>query len=180
MRAPRPWGHRGPGTVDEERHLRVPVRTAYDRWTQYESFPRFARHVHRVEQVRPAVTRWFVRLGPLRHEFHAEVVEQHPDTLVAWHTLGSRVVHEGEATFRATGPDTCVVTLTLRVPCPPVVPRRAAEALLRPIVSAELDRFRTFVETVGDVGEAWRGTIHRGRVEHVEKEPPAHPGWVHG
>lgn len=51
-------------TVEETIEIAVPVRTAYDQWTQFECFPRFMTTVKRVEQVRPAVTLWVVGLGP--------------------------------------------------------------------------------------------------------------------
>lgn len=161
-------------------HLDVPVRTAYDRWSQFGSFPRFMRHVRRADQVRPAVTRWFVRLGPLHHEYYAEVREQHPDSLIAWRSLGRRLRHEGEVSFRPVDEGACALHLTMRLPCPGGVPARVVAALLRPVVSAELSRFKSFVESVGDVGEAWRGTIRDGRVSDIEKRPPPFPGWVHG
>lgn len=175
-----PWGHRGPGTVEVALTLDVPVRTAYDRWSQFASFPRFMRRVRRADQVRPAVTRWFVRLGPLHHEFYAEVREQHPDTLISWRSLGHRLRHEGEVSFRPLGESRSALRLTMRPPCPAGVPPGVVAAVLRPLVAAELERFKTFVESVGDVGESWRGTIRDGRVENIENQPPAFPGWVHG
>lgn len=156
----------------------VPVRTAYDRWTRFESFPRFMPLVRRVEQVRPNVTRWWVGRGLLRHEFYAEVVEQHPDALVAWRSLDRRCPHQGEVRFRDLGEQRTEVSLTLEARrgwvalCP--------EAVLRRTIESQLAGYREFVESIGDAGDTWRGTIQRGRVENLEKNPPAHPGWVHG
>lgn len=175
-----PWGHLHAGTVDVETHLDVPVRTAYDRWSQFESYPRFMKRVRKVEQVRPAVTRWFVGSGPLHSEFYAEVREQHPDSLIAWRTLSHRFPHEGEATFRSVDESSSAMRLTMRMPCPGWMSPRALSAFIRPVITSEVANFKTFVESVGDVGDAWRGTIREGRVTHIEKRPPLYPDWIHG
>ena len=156
----------------------VPVRTAYDRWTRFESFPRFMPLVRGVEQVRPNLTRWWVGRGPLRHEFYAEVVEQHPDASVAWRSLDRRFPHRGEVVFRERGEQRTEVSLHLDAETGWAA--RCPQPVLRRLVESQLAGYAEFVEGVGDTGDTWRGTIRRGRVENVEKSPPAHPGWVHG
>lgn len=175
-----PWGNLHAGTVEVEIHLDVPVRIAYDRWSQFESYPRFMKRVRKVEQIRPSVTRWFVGLGPVRSEFYAEIREQHPDSLIAWRTLAHRFPHEGEVSFREVDEDSCALRFTMRMPCPSWASPRAISAVLRPVVVSELDHFKNFVESVGESGDAWRGTIRAGRVTDIQKRPPRHPGWVHG
>ncbi|WP_139983826.1 SRPBCC family protein [Nocardioides litoris] len=155
----------------------APLRTTYDRWTRFESFPRFMPLVQAVTQVRPTVTRWRLGRGPLHHEFEAEVVEQHPDERVAWRSLDSRFPHRGEVTFAATGERRTRVRLVLD---DDVLAHRWSEPVVRRLAVAQLAAFGRFVEGVGDAGETWRGTIRRGRVTAVEKDAPAHPGWVHG
>lgn len=164
-------------SLDVESEAAVPVRTAYDRWVRYESYPRFMPLVRRVEQVRPNVTRWWVGRGPVRHEFWAEVVEQHPDALVAWRSLDERVPHVGEVRFRELGEQRSAVSLHLDLGG---WAARVPHSVVRRLVESQLTAYVTFVEGVGDGGDTWRGTIERGRVEHVEKDAPAHPGWVHG
>lgn len=156
----------------------VPVRTAYDRWTRFEGFPRFMPLVRRVEQVRPNVTRWWFGRGLLRHEFYAEIVEQHPDALVAWRSLDRRFPHQGEVRFRELGERRTGVSVNLEVGSR--WGARCPQAVLRRLVESQLAGYAAFVENVGDAGDTWRGTIHHGRVENLEKSPPAHPGWVHG
>ena len=158
--------------------VEVPVRTAYDRWARFESFPRFMPLVRRVEQVRPNVTRWWVGRGVLRHEFYAEVVEQHPDASVSWRSLDRRFPHVGQVTFRELDGRRTEVTLQLDAPTGWVA--RCPEAVVRRVVESQLAGYVAFVEGVGDAGDTWRGTIRRGRVDDIDKKPPAHPGWVHG
>ena len=38
-------------TIEESIEVKVPVRTAYDQWTQFEEFPRFMAGVESVTQL---------------------------------------------------------------------------------------------------------------------------------
>jgi len=167
--------------VTEMVQVAVPVRTAYDQWTQFESFPRFMSRVGKVTQERPTLTHWTIRVGPLRRGFHAEVLEQHPDAHVSWRSLDRHLQHHGSVTFQSLALGRTTVTVRLHlvgwrglgVPAP-------LRAVVRRMVRAELGRFQEYVEGVGDAGETWRGTIHDGRVLQLQKEPPDTPGWPHG
>lgn len=164
--------------VDAKVEVAVPVRTAYDQWTQFESFPRFMPLVKKVIQLQPTMTRWWVGRGPLQREFHAEIVEQHPDTLVEWRSLDRRVPHRGEVAFTSVDDHRAVVSVQFELGSGLLA--RLLHRPVRRMINSQLACFTTFIEGVGDAGETWRGTIRRGRVEHTEHEPPAHPGWVHG
>ena len=157
----------------------VPVRTAYDQWTQFETLPRFMRTVRSVHQERPTVTRWTVGWGPLRHEYHAETLEQHPDSLVRWRSLDRRLRHEGHVDFRALDPARTSIRVEMRIQ-PGPVPGALLVPAVRRLVRADLARFARFIEGMGEAGDAWRGTIHDGRVQHDYDASPSTPGWPHG
>ncbi|MER6164541.1 SRPBCC family protein [Streptomyces violaceorubidus] len=160
-------------TVEETIEIAVPVRTAYDQWTQFECFPRFMTTVKRVEQIRPAVTLWAVGLGPVCREFATEIVDQVPDSHLTWRSLGQRHGHRGEVTFRPTGRDSTEVTLRLSAESRgltgvlPVVP-----GLTSRVVRRELAHFKAYIEGHGEASGAWRGTIRGGQVRPGEPEPP--------
>ncbi|CAL9279802.1 SRPBCC family protein [Streptomyces sp. SudanB182_2057] len=162
--------------VEETVEVAVPVRTAYNQWTQFKTFPRFSAVVRDVEQVRPTVTAWTIGYGLLRHRFPVEIVEQDPDAYLAWRGLVQHPTHEGEVEFRPTesGGTAITVRMLLR-------PHRAAKVLIRSpgvtgltarLVRAELVNFKHFIEGLGQEGGAWRGTIRNGRVQHDTPEPP--------
>ena len=75
--------------IVESIQVAVPLRTAYDQWTQFEEFPRFMEAVERVEQTNDRLTHWTVRVGGVAREFDAEIVEQVPDQRVAWRSVKS-------------------------------------------------------------------------------------------
>ncbi|WP_020138321.1 SRPBCC family protein [Streptomyces sp. 351MFTsu5.1] len=162
--------------VEETVEVAVPVRTAYNQWTQFKTFPRFSTVVHDVEQVRPTVTAWTLGYGPLRRRFPVEIVEQDPDTCLIWRGLDQHPSHQGEVRFRPTGSGGTAVTVRMLLE-----PRGVAKLLLGSSKGAqvvarsvrrELLSFKDYIEGVGQEGGAWRGTIRNGRVQHDHPEPP--------
>lgn len=92
------------GAVDVD----VPIRMAYNQWTQFECFPQFMRGVRRVERSRSSMTHWVTRFGGVTREFDAEITEQRPDDRVVWRTVGtSRLT--GSVRFRSLGDTRCRV-----------------------------------------------------------------------
>ena len=72
-------------TVTEFVDVNVPVRTAYNQWTQFEEFPRFMEGVSEIRQLDDTHTHWKTEIGGVKREFDAEITEQLPDERVAWH-----------------------------------------------------------------------------------------------
>ena len=62
----------------------VPVRTAYDQWTQFESFPMFMEGVERVEQLDDTTLRWTAEIAGQKRSWKAKITEQTPDQRIAW------------------------------------------------------------------------------------------------
>ncbi|MYS06053.1 cyclase, partial [Streptomyces sp. SID6041] len=58
--------------VEESVEVDVPVRTAYNQWTQFESFPHFMEGVERIEQRTDTMTHWVAKVGGVTKEFEAE------------------------------------------------------------------------------------------------------------
>src|ERR671911_530487 len=86
-------------TIEESVDVEVPVRTAYNQWTQFEEFPRFMDGVESITQVDETHLRWVADIGGVRREWDAEISEQHPDERVAWHATGG-AANAGAVTFQ--------------------------------------------------------------------------------
>ena len=71
-------------TIEQSIDLDVPVRAAYDQWTQFEEFPKFMKGVEEIRQLDDRHLHWVAELGGSRHEWVAEISEQLPDERVAW------------------------------------------------------------------------------------------------
>jgi uncharacterized membrane protein len=71
-------------TIERSIDVAVPVRTAYNQWTQFEEFPRFMDGVERVEQIDDTHLHWVANVAGKRKEWNARITEQPPDESVAW------------------------------------------------------------------------------------------------
>jgi uncharacterized membrane protein len=60
-------------TVIESVEVAVPMRTAYNQWTQSEEFPSFMEGVDEVRQLTDTRTRWVTSFGGATREFDAEI-----------------------------------------------------------------------------------------------------------
>ncbi|OPF81059.1 cyclase [Streptomyces antioxidans] len=161
-------------TIEETIEVAVPLRTAYNQWTQFKSFPRFMSTVKRVEQIRPAVTEWVIAFGPVRRTFQAEIVHQQPDSSLVWQSLARRPAHRGEVSFHPMTPDRARMTVRLDIPGRGVAAlfTGVSSGVTRRVVRSELGRFKEFIEGLGEESGAWRGSIHNGHVQPTEPEPP--------
>jgi uncharacterized membrane protein len=146
-------------TIEESIEVQVPVRTAYDQWTQFEEFPRFMEGVEEVRQVDDTHLRWVTDVAGRRKEFDAEVTEQTPDQRVAWRSTGG-AEHAGVVTFHKTGEDETRVMVQMDV-VPEGVVEKVGDALgvAKRQVKGDLERFKELIEARGDASGAWRGEV---------------------
>ncbi|MFD6880346.1 MULTISPECIES: SRPBCC family protein [unclassified Streptomyces] len=146
--------------VKESIAVDVPVATAYDQWTQFESFPRFMDGVVTIEQRTETLTHWKTRISGVEREFDAEITEQIPDTKVAWVSVGGDTEQSGLVTFRPLDPSHTEVTLRMDFD-----PEGMAENIGDKLgfvdrqVKGDLQRFKHFIENRGQATGAWRGQI---------------------
>src|SRR3954471_15063539 len=106
-------GVRTMATVEESIDVAVPVSTAYDQWTQFESFPQFMSGVESIRQLDDRRTHWVTSIAGVRREFDAEITEQHPDERIAWASVGGDTRHAGVVTFHRLGDEDTRVTVQL-------------------------------------------------------------------
>ncbi|GAA4216040.1 SRPBCC family protein [Microbispora amethystogenes] len=146
-------------SIEQSIEVNVPIRTAYNQWTQFESFPEFMEGVESVKQIGDTRTDWVVEIAGVRREFEAEITEQHPDERVAWRSLDTPR-QAGVVTFHRLGDDTTRVTLQMEYD-PEGFLEKAADALqlVRMRVKGDLERFKTFIESRGGETGAWRGDV---------------------
>ena len=62
----------------------VPVRTAYDQWTQFETFPKFMDGVKQVRQLDDRTLEWVADVAGKEKRWKAKITEQEPDQRIAW------------------------------------------------------------------------------------------------
>jgi len=150
----------------EQKSIRVdvPVRAAYDQWTQFETFPQFMEGVERVQQLDPAHLHWKAKIGGQAVEWDAEIVEQEPDERISWRSQGG-VYNAGTVTFTPDGPGRTLVTLRLDFE-PEGVLQKTGDALgfVSRRIEGDLEKFKKFIEERGQPTGSWRGRIMQGVV----------------
>jgi uncharacterized membrane protein/ElaB/YqjD/DUF883 family membrane-anchored ribosome-binding protein len=146
-------------TIERSIDINLPVRTAYNQWTQFEEFPHFMEGVEAVKQLDDTTLHWVANVGGERKEWRARITEQVPDHHIAWRSDGGDFT-SGVVSFQALGPDKTRVTVKLNYE-----PKGMAEKLgdMLGIVSrrvqGDLERFKSFIESKGHETGAWRGTV---------------------
>lgn len=147
--------------VEESIAVNVPVRTAYNQWTQFETFPQFMEGVQRIEQRTDELTHWVTKIDGVEREFDATITEQIPDERVAWTTVKGQAKQAGVVTFHRLDDTRTKVMLQMEY-----APEGLAETVgdklgfVKRQVAGDLGRFKQFIETRGGVETgAWRGQV---------------------
>lgn len=146
-------------TITETVDVDVPVSTAYNQWTQFESFPRFMESVEEIRQLDETHTHWVTKVGGVTREFDAKITEQHPDERVAW-TSTDGPDHAGVITFHRLGEGKTRVTAQMDIDPEGFVENVADKlGVLDRRVKADMVRFKEFIEKHGQETGEWRGDV---------------------
>jgi uncharacterized membrane protein len=146
-------------TIEESVEVEVPVRTAYNQWTQFEEFPRFMEGVEQVRQLTDTRLHWVAEIAGRRREWDAEITEQVPDQRISWcSTEGT--ANSGVVTFHRLADGRSKVMLQLEFE-PEGAMEQAGDKLgiVKGRTKADLKRFKEFIESQGRESGAWRGDV---------------------
>jgi len=148
-------------TVQESIRVDVPVRAAYNQWTQFEEFPEFMEGVDSIEQRSPAMTHWVTKFGGAKREFDARITDQVPDERVAWSTVESSDIRQaGVVAFDAVDDQHTDVSLTLDYDPQGIVESVGDRTgFIHKQIKDDLVRFKHFIEERGSETGAWRGRV---------------------
>ncbi|MEU6890206.1 SRPBCC family protein [Streptomyces sp. NPDC046557] len=146
--------------VEESIEVQVPIRTAYNQWTQFETFPHFMEGVERIDQRSDTMTHWVTKVGGTQREFEAEITEQIPDERVAWTTLGGEVKQAGVVTFHRLDDSKTKVMLQLDYD-PEGFTENVGDKLgfVKRQITGDLKRFKEYIEARGHETGSWRGRV---------------------
>jgi hypothetical protein len=158
----------------------VPVRLAYNQWTQYSDFPKFTKKVENVDQNQNEEnkTNWKAQVFWSHRTWEATVVEQVPDERIIWRSKGQKGHVDGAVTFHELAPNLTRILLVLEYHPQGMFERtgnlwRAQGRRAR----LEFKHFRRHVMTEGilhaDEIEGWRGTIREGEVVESHEDAVA-------
>jgi len=145
--------------------VNVPVHTAYNQWTQFESFPHFMEGIERVEQLSPTETRWYANIAGIDRAWSAEITEQVPDERITWNSLYG-VNNNGTITFESLDANTTRINLRIDYePANLLETIGTSLGIFDGRVKSDLGNFKQFIEQRGEATGAWRGEIQDGELE---------------
>ena len=137
----------------------VPVRLAYDQWTQFTDFPSFTKKVESVEQEEDTKLKWRAQIFLSHRTWESTIMEQVPDKRIVWRSEGAKGSVDGAVTFHELGPELTRICLVLEY------------------------RPQGFFEHTGNL---WRAPGRRARLEfkhivrHMMTEAVLHPDDIQG
>lgn len=99
--------------IVETLDIGVPVRLAYDQWTQFEDFPSFMKKVENVEQESDEQLSWRAQVLWSHRDWESTIYEQIPDKRIVWRSKGAKGYVDGAVTFHELAPDLTRVALIL-------------------------------------------------------------------
>ena len=151
-------------TIEKSIEVNVPVRIAYNQWTQFEEFPKFMEGVQEVRQLDDTHLHWKAKIGGKDKDWNAVITEQRPDDRISWKsTDGAR--NAGVVTFHRLSDQTSKVMLQMDYE-----PEGAVENVGDAVgavsmrVAGDLERFKNFIESRGQETGAWRGEVKQTKV----------------
>jgi uncharacterized membrane protein len=145
--------------IEKSIEINVPVRAAYNQWTQFEEFPRFMEGVKQVRQIDDTHLHWKAEIGGKEKEWNAEITEQIPDERIAWTSRGG-AMNAGVVTFHRLSDSKSKVMLQLEYDPQGFVENVGdTVGVVTQRIQGDLERFKTYIESHGRETGAWRGTV---------------------
>src|SRR6476620_8876298 len=153
----------------------VPVRVAYNQWTEFGAFPSFMKKVEKVEAQDDNKLAWKAQIVWSHRTWEASILEQIPDERIVWKSKGEKGHVDGAVTFHELGPNLTRILIVLEYYPQGLFERtgniwRAQGRRAR----AEFKHFRRHVMTRtilnSEEVEGWRGTIEDGEVVQTHEE----------
>ena len=128
----------------------VPVETAYEKWSQFEEFPKFMHRVLSVEQEEDNRVSWEEKIWFSKRQWEAEILENTKNDRIVWKTVQG-TSHTGVVSFHRLDDKLTRVMVTLDFH-PSGIFEKMASGLrfVKRAVQADLARFKAYVE----LGEA--------------------------
>ncbi|MEU6372239.1 SRPBCC family protein [Streptomyces sp. NPDC046909] len=147
---------RKPTVIMEYVDVGVPLRTAYDQWTQFQDFAGFAKGVKNASRADDTSSDWQMKVFWSNRSWKAHTTEQVPDDRIAWTSEGAKGTTKGVVSFH-----------------------RLADSLTRVLLVIEYYPKGLFEKT----GNIWRAQGRRARldlknyVRHITLKGAADDGW---
>ncbi|MDJ1134372.1 SRPBCC family protein [Streptomyces iconiensis] len=158
-------GGRKPVVILEHVDVGVPVRDAYDQWTQYQDFSSFAKGVTDVTTADDTTSDWKLKVLWSNRSWQATTTEQVPDQRISWTSQGAKGTTKGVVTFHELTGNLTRVVLVMEY-YPKGLFEKTGNIWRAQGRRARLDlkHYARHISLKGEADEGWRGEIRDGEV----------------
>ncbi|MFI8192768.1 SRPBCC family protein [Streptomyces sp. NPDC085946] len=154
-----------PTVIIEHIDVGVPLRTAYDQWTQYQDFSTFAKGVKSASRSDDTTSDWQAKIWWSNRSWKAKTTEQVPDDRIAWTSEGAKGTTKGVVSFHRLADNLTRVLLVIEY-YPSGLFEKTGNIWRAQGRRARLDlkNFARFITLKGEAEDSWRGEIRDGEV----------------
>ncbi|MFE1260234.1 SRPBCC family protein [Streptomyces albogriseolus] len=154
-----------PTVIIEHIDVGVPLRTAYDQWTQYQDFSTFAKGVKSANKADDTTSDWQAKIWWSNRSWKATTTEQVPDDRIAWSSEGAKGTTKGVVSFHKIADNLTRVVLVIEY-YPSGFFEKTGNIWRAQGRRARLDlkNFARFITIKGEAEDSWRGEIRDGEV----------------
>ncbi|MFK0121521.1 SRPBCC family protein [Streptomyces sp. NPDC090994] len=154
-----------PTVIIEYVDVGVPLRTAYDQWTQYQDFSTFAKGVKSANRADDTTSDWQLKVFWSNRGWKAKTTEQVPDDRISWTSEGAKGTTKGVVSFHRLAENLTRVLVVVEYYPQGLFEKtgniwRAQGRRLR----LDLKNYVRFITLKGEAEDGWRGEIRDGEV----------------
>ncbi|MFH9809137.1 SRPBCC family protein [Streptomyces olivaceus] len=167
-------GGQKPTVIIEYVDVGVPVRTAYDQWTQYQDFSTFAKGVKSANRGDDTSSDWQLKVFWSNRSWKAKTTEQVPDDRISWTSEGAKGTTKGVVSFHGLADNLTRVVLVIEY-YPKGLFEKTGNIWRAQGRRARLD-LKNYVRHItfkGEADDGWRGEIRDGEVVRSHEDAVA-------
>jgi uncharacterized membrane protein len=163
-----------PTVIIEYVDVGVPLRTAYDQWTQYQDFSTFAKGVKSASRADDTKSDWQLKVFWSNRNWKATTTEQLPDDRIAWTSEGAKGTTKGVVSFHRLADSLTRVLLVIEY-YPQGLFEKTGNIWRAQGRRARLDlkNYVRFITLKGEAEDGWRGEIRDGEVVRSHEDAVA-------
>ncbi|GAA1010404.1 MULTISPECIES: SRPBCC family protein [Streptomyces] len=167
-------GGNKPTVIIESIDVGVPLRTAYDQWTQFQDFSTFAKGVKSASKADDTTSDWQLKVWWSSRSWKAHTVEQVPDYRIQWTSEGAKGTTKGVVSFHRLEKNLTRVLLVMEY-YPSGFFEKTGNIWRAQGRRARLDlkNFARFITLKAEAEDAWRGEIREGEVVRSHEDAVA-------
>jgi uncharacterized membrane protein len=155
--------------IQQSIDVAVPVKEAYNHWTEYEDWPEFMHRIESAEEVDDTTISLQAKMWGITKRFEAEIVEQIPDERIEWNVTEG-YAHTGVVTFHAISERLTRIDISIDVQPSNIIDKASrGMRFVKRAVRGDLHRFKAYVELDKEHKRGSRRAIEDGKVKRTRR-----------